>query len=82
MADKKSTTFNVVYLDQNEPNYKDLMFNKMVQQTSWQATCMCIFVLKTRQFGLVMHADSKLLCLPRLLLGHIGSTRSVCHIKL
>ena len=41
----KSTTFNVVYLAQNEANHKDLLFNEMVQQTSWQAICMCIFVL-------------------------------------
>ena len=33
----KSTTFSVVYLAQNEANYKDLLFNQMVQQTSWQA---------------------------------------------
>ena len=25
-----------------------------------------------------MHADSKLLCLPSIWLGHIGTTRSVC----
>ena len=47
-----STTFNVVYLAQNEANYKDLLFNKMVQQTSCQAICMCIFVVKTRRCGL------------------------------
>ena len=33
----KSTTFSVVFLAQNEANYRDLLFNKMVQQTSWQA---------------------------------------------
>ena len=37
----KSRTFNVVYLSQNEANYKDLLFNKMVQQNSWQAIYMC-----------------------------------------
>ena len=34
-----------MYLAQNEANYKDLLFNTMVQQTSWQAICMCIFVV-------------------------------------
>ena len=33
----KSTTFNVVFLAQNEANYRDLMFNKMFQQIGWQA---------------------------------------------
>ena len=33
----KYTTSNVVFLAQNEANYRDLLFNKMVQQTSWQA---------------------------------------------
>ena len=48
----KSTTVNVVYIVQNDANYKD-MFNKMVQQTGWQAICMCIFVVKTRQYSLL-----------------------------
>ena len=39
----------------------DLLFNKMVQQTSWQAISMCIFVVKTHRCG--MHADSTLLYL-------------------
>ena len=29
----KSTTSNVVFLAQNEANYRDMLFNKMVQQT-------------------------------------------------
>ena len=51
----KSTTVSVVYLAQNEANHKDLLFNTMVQQTSWQAICMCIFVVKTRQCGLLIN---------------------------
>ena len=33
----KHTTFIVVFLAQNEANYRDPLFNKMVQQTTWQA---------------------------------------------
>ena len=32
----KSTTFNYVFLAQNEAKYRETLFNKMVQQTSWQ----------------------------------------------
>ena len=31
----ESKTLNVVYLAQNEADCKDLLFNKMVLQTSW-----------------------------------------------
>ena len=51
----KSTTFNDVYLAQNEANYKDLLFNKMAQQTNWQAIYMSIFVMKTHQCGLLIN---------------------------
>ena len=68
-----------MYRAQSEANYKDLLFNKIVQQTSFQAIYICIFVMKTHQCGLlinlkmntqVVHADSKLLCLPTILLWH------------
>ena len=47
----------VLSLAQNEADYKDLLFNKMVLQTSrsWQAICMCIFVVKSRQCGLLIN---------------------------
>ena len=51
----KSTTFSVVYLVQNEANYKDLLFNMMVQQTSWQAIYISIFVVKTCQCGFLIN---------------------------
>ena len=49
----KNMNFNVVHLAQNEANYKDLLFNNMVQQTSWQAIYVCIIVVKTCQCGLL-----------------------------
>ena len=33
----KSTIFNVVHLAQNEANYKDLLFNKMIQSGNLHA---------------------------------------------
>ena len=53
----KSITFNVVYLAQNEANYEDLFFlkNKMIQQSSWQAIYMCIFIVKAHQCNLVIN---------------------------
>ena len=45
----------LLYLTQNEANYKDLLLNKMVKQTSWQAIYMCIFVIETHQCGLLIH---------------------------
>ena len=41
----KSTTLNVVYLAKNKANYKDLLFNKMVQQTSLQTMFIFVFLL-------------------------------------
>ena len=51
----KSTTFSVVYLAQNEANYKVLLFNKMVQQTSWHSIYMCIFIVKTHWCGFLVN---------------------------
>ena len=48
----ESTTFNVVYLAQNEAYKEDLLYNEMVQQTSWQA--IYIFVTKTLQHGILI----------------------------
>ena len=74
----KTRTFNVVYFAHNEANYKNLLFNKVVQQTSCHQRGLINLSLNTQ----VVLADNKLLCLPWIRLGHICTTRSVCGVTL
>ena len=43
-----------MYLTQNEAIYKSLLFNKMVQKTSWQEIYMCFCVVKTTSVFLLL----------------------------